>query len=90
MKATVKYNNVFVTSAYDIETLKKVKKFRPEALVLYKGEGKEKEPVCAIGVSGSNCSASSWLLTTSSSCPTARPPSRRSTSSFVRSWVWPS
>lgn len=42
MKATVKYNNVFVTSAYDIETLKKVKKFRPEALVLYKGEGKEK------------------------------------------------
>ena len=34
MKATVKYNNVFVTSAYDIETLKKVKKFRPEALVL--------------------------------------------------------
>ena len=53
MKATVKYNNVFVTSAYDIETLKKVKKFRPEALVLYKGEGKEKEPVCAIGVSGS-------------------------------------
>lgn len=53
MKATVKYNNVFVTSAYDIETLKKVKKFRPEALVLYKGEGKEKEPICAIGVSGS-------------------------------------
>ena len=52
MKATVKYNNDFVTSAYDIETLKKVKKFRPEALVLYKGEGKEKEPVCAIGVSG--------------------------------------
>ena len=38
MKATVKYNNVFVTSAYDIETLKKVKKFRPEALVLYKGD----------------------------------------------------
>lgn len=55
MKATVKYNNIFVTSAYSIETLKKVKKFRPDALVLYKGKGKDKdkEPVCAIGVSGS-------------------------------------
>lgn len=53
MKAIVKYNNLFITSAYDIETLKKVKKFRPDALVLYKGEGKEKEPVCAIAVSGS-------------------------------------
>ena len=100
MKATVKYNNVFVTSAYDIETLKKVKKFRPEALVLYKGEGKEKEPVCAIGVSGS-ASANEMGVTfaknsvttpkvATMSIPTARPPSRRSTSSFVRSWVWPS
>ena len=62
MKATVKYNNVFVTSAYDIETLKKVKKFRPEALVLYKGEGKEKEPVCAIGVSR-NASANAMGVT---------------------------
>ena len=53
MKATVKYNNVFVTSAYDIETLKKVAKFRKEALTLYKGEGKDKTPVCSIGVSKS-------------------------------------
>lgn len=53
MKAIVKYNNLFITSAYDVATLKKVKKFRPDALTLYKGEGKEKEPVCAIMVSGS-------------------------------------
>lgn len=51
MKAIVKFNNLFITSAYDIATLQKVKKFRPEALVLFKGEGKEKEPVCAIMVS---------------------------------------
>ena len=50
MKATVKYNNVFVTSAYDIETLKKVKKFRPNALNLYEGEVKEKTCVCTIDV----------------------------------------
>lgn len=52
MKATVKYNTLFVTSKFDIATLKKVKKFRPEALVLTKGEGKEKTPICAIMVSG--------------------------------------
>lgn len=51
MKAIVKFNNLFITSEYDIETLKKVKKFRPEAMTLYKGEGKEKEPVCAIMIS---------------------------------------
>ena len=51
MKAIVKFNNLFITSAYDIATLQKVKKFRPDALVLFKGEGKEKEPVCAIMVS---------------------------------------
>ena len=45
MKATVKYNSLFITSAYDIETLKKVAKFRKEALTLYKGEGKDKTPV---------------------------------------------
>lgn len=51
MKATVKYNSLFITSAYDIETLKKVAKFRKEALTLYKGEGKDKTPVCSIAVS---------------------------------------
>lgn len=50
MKAIVKYNNLFITSTYNIETLQKVEKFRPDALVLYKGEGKEKEPICDIGV----------------------------------------
>ena len=33
------------------EDLDLVKKYRPEELVLYKGEGKEKEPVFAVGVS---------------------------------------
>lgn len=51
MKATVKYNSLFITSAYDIKTLEKVAKFRPDALDLYKGEGKEKEVVCSIAVS---------------------------------------
>ena len=40
MKANVKINTLFVTSAYDVATLKKVEKFRPEALKLYDGEGK--------------------------------------------------
>ena len=55
MKAIVNMNTLHVTSAYNMETLKKVAKFRPDALVLYKGEGKDKEPVCAIcvGHSGS-------------------------------------
>ena len=62
MKAIVKFNNLFITSAYNVETLKKVAKFRPDALVLYKGEGKEKEPVCAIGVS-KNASANAMGVT---------------------------
>lgn len=62
MKAIVKFNNLFITSNYNIETLQKVEKFRPDALVLYKGEGKEKEPVCAIGVSR-NASANAMGVT---------------------------
>lgn len=50
MKATIKFNTLFVTSAYDIATLKKVQKFRPDALVLTTGEGKEKKTVSAITV----------------------------------------
>lgn len=50
MKANVTINTLFVTSAYDMATLKKVKKFRPEALNLYEGEGKEKTCTCTIGV----------------------------------------
>lgn len=44
MKATVKFNSLFVASKFNVETLKKVTKFRPDALVLYKGEGKDKSP----------------------------------------------
>lgn len=50
MKATVKFNSLFVASKFNVETLKKVTKFRPDALVLYKGEGKDKVPVCAMMV----------------------------------------
>ncbi len=50
MKATVKFNSLFVASKFNVETLKKVTKFRPDALVLYKGEGKDKTPVCAMMV----------------------------------------
>lgn len=52
MKATVKFNTMFVTSKFDVATLKKVAKFRPEAMILYKGEGKDKTPICALMVSG--------------------------------------
>lgn len=50
MKAIVKYNNLFITSEYDMATLKKVNKFRPEALVLYKGEDKDKTVACMMGI----------------------------------------
>lgn len=50
MKAIVKFNNLFITSKFDVATLKKVAKFRPEALNLTKGEGKEKTTVCVLGV----------------------------------------
>ena len=39
-----------IKSAHSIAEIKKVQKYRPEALVLYKGEGKDKEPVFAVGV----------------------------------------
>lgn len=50
MKAIVKFNNLFITSAYDVATLAKVAKFRPDALSLTKGEGKEKTVLCMMGV----------------------------------------
>ena len=50
MKANVTINTLFVTSAYDMATLNKVKKFRPEALNLYEGDEKKKTCTCSIGV----------------------------------------
>lgn len=48
MKAIIKYNALFIASEHDVATIEKVKKYYPEALTLYKGEGEEREPVCAI------------------------------------------
>ena len=42
---------VVVTSSISLEDIEKIKKYRPDALVLYKGEGAEKEPDFKIGIS---------------------------------------
>lgn len=47
MKATVKFNTVFITSAYSIEQIERVKKYRPKALVLLDDD---KNLVYSIGV----------------------------------------
>lgn len=51
MKAIVKFNTLFLSSEYDTKTLKKVAQYRPEALQLVKGNGEDKEIVCAMGAS---------------------------------------
>lgn len=38
-----------VTSTVKLDEIETVKKYRPDSLVLYEGEGEEKEPVFAIG-----------------------------------------
>lgn len=48
---------VVVTSSLTLDEIKEVKKYRPEALVLYKGEGPEKEPDFKVGFS--KCSGGS-------------------------------
>ena len=45
---------VVVTSSLTLDEIAEIKKYRPEALVLYEGEGPEKEPVFKIGVSKSS------------------------------------
>lgn len=47
MKATVKFNTVFITSKYSVEDIERVKKYRPKALVLLDDD---KNPVYSIGV----------------------------------------
>ena len=43
-----------VTSTLKLDEIETVKKYRPDSLVLYEGEGDKKEPVFAIGVAGGN------------------------------------
>ena len=42
---------VVVTSAAKLEDIRKIAKYRPEALILY-SEGEEKEPMFGVGISG--------------------------------------
>jgi hypothetical protein len=49
-KVVVTGNALVVTSTIKFEDLKLVKKYRPEALTLFEGEGKEKTPVFKIGI----------------------------------------
>lgn len=49
-KVTVTGNAVVITSSIKFEDMKIIKKYRPDALVLYKGEGKEKEAIFKIGI----------------------------------------
>lgn len=56
-KITVVGQAVVVTSSMKLEDIKLVEKYRPEALVLYVGEGAEKEPDFKIGTTsfGNGC-----------------------------------
>lgn len=49
-KITITGRAVVITSAMKLNDLKTIKKYRPNALTLYEGEGEGKEPVFAIGV----------------------------------------
>ena len=49
-KIMVAGDAVVVTSDMKLEDIKLVKKYRPEALTLFEGEGEEKEPVFKIGI----------------------------------------
>lgn len=49
-KINVLAKAVVVTSTLKIEEIKLVKKYRPEALTLFEGEGDKKEPVFCIGL----------------------------------------
>lgn len=42
-------NAAVVVSSADLEDVKTLAKYRPESLMLYKGEGKDKEPVFMVG-----------------------------------------
>lgn len=48
-KITIVGQAIVVTSNMKFEDIELIKKYRPSALTLYKGEGQEKEPVFKIG-----------------------------------------
>lgn len=49
-KVTVIGKALVLTSVLKLEDIETVKKYRPDSLTLYEGEGDKKEPVFAIGV----------------------------------------
>ena len=53
-KIIVAGDAVVITSDVKLEDIKLVKKYRPEALTLFEGEGKEKEAVFKIGIGASS------------------------------------
>ena len=94
MKAIVKFNNLFITSKFNMATLKKVAKFRPEALNLTKGEGKEKTTVCVLST-GDKASYSPYGLVFAKDSVTApnvatmavELPSTLKTTGDINEWV---
>lgn len=48
-KVTVIGKAMVITSTLKFEDIETVKKYRPDSLVLYEGEGDKKEPVFAVG-----------------------------------------
>lgn len=55
-KVTIVGQACVITSAVKLDDIKLIKKYRPEALSLYEGEGNERIPVFSIGVtSEGNC-----------------------------------
>ena len=94
MKAIVKFNNLFITSKFNMATLKKVAKFRPEALNLTKGEGKEKTTVCVLST-GDKASYSPYGLVFAKDSVTApnvatmavELPSTLKTTDDINEWV---
>ncbi len=55
-KMTVAGNALVVTAGVKLSDIKMVKKYRPEALTLYEGEGKDRTPVFKLGVGASGIS----------------------------------
>ena len=53
-KIIVAGDAVVITSDVKLEDIKLVKKYRPEALTLFEGEGQEKEAVFKIGIGASS------------------------------------
>ena len=68
-KINVLAKAVVVTSTLKIEEIKLVKKYRPEALTLFEGDGDKKEPIFCIGLTGGAGEINQWGASFSKSTP---------------------